>query len=41
MSDDLVEVSTKSSMDCLSLDFGPFEAINCWKKMPECDKFVG
>ena len=27
--------------DCLTLEFGPFEPIDCWRKMPECDKFVG
>lgn len=27
--------------ECLTLDFGPFETINRWRKMPECDEFVG
>jgi N-acetylneuraminic acid mutarotase len=33
--------SPENSADCLTLDFGPFETINRWRKMPECDKFVG
>ncbi|EDO44170.1 predicted protein [Nematostella vectensis] len=28
-------------IDTLSLDFGPFEKSNRWKKMPDCDEFVG
>ena len=32
---------TEASADYLTLDFGPFEAIHRWRKMPECDKFVG
>ena len=31
----------EASADYLTLDFGPFEAIHHWRKMPECDKFVG
>jgi N-acetylneuraminic acid mutarotase len=30
-----------SSDNCLTVDFGPFEVIHRWKKMPECDEFVG
>ena len=30
-----------SSSECLTLDFGPYEDLNLWRKMPECDKFVG
>ena len=29
------------SAECLTLDFGPFEMINRWRKMPECAEFVG
>ncbi|XP_014247262.1 leucine-zipper-like transcriptional regulator 1 [Cimex lectularius] len=25
----------------LTLDFGPVETVHCWKRMPECDEFVG
>lgn len=25
----------------LTLDFGPFETVHRWKRMPECDEFVG
>ena len=32
----------KASLDgCLTLDFGPFETIHRWRKMPECAEFVG
>ncbi|ESO89967.1 hypothetical protein LOTGIDRAFT_124272 [Lottia gigantea] len=27
--------------ECLTLDFGPFETVHQWKRMPECDEFVG
>ncbi|KAK3085495.1 hypothetical protein FSP39_004179 [Pinctada imbricata] len=27
--------------ECLTLDFGPFETVHKWKRMPECDEFVG
>jgi len=27
--------------DSLTLDFGPFETMFRWRKMPECDEFVG
>lgn len=27
--------------DNLSLDFGPFENVHGWRRMPECDQFVG
>ena len=27
--------------ECLTLDFGPFERVHRWKRMPECDEFVG
>uniref|UniRef100_A0A0L8HE46 BTB domain-containing protein n=1 Tax=Octopus bimaculoides TaxID=37653 RepID=A0A0L8HE46_OCTBM len=29
------------SAECLTLDFGPFESVHCWKQMPECAVFVG
>ncbi|XP_043239631.1 leucine-zipper-like transcriptional regulator 1 [Amphibalanus amphitrite] len=29
------------SADCLTLDFGPFETVHRWRKMPELYKFVG
>lgn len=27
--------------ECLTLDFGPFETVHRWRKMPDCDEFVG
>lgn len=30
-----------SYSECLTLDFGPFETVHRWKRMPECDEFVG
>ena len=27
--------------DCLTLDFGPFEVVHRWQKLPDCDEFVG
>ncbi|CAH0765579.1 unnamed protein product [Bemisia tabaci] len=27
--------------ECLTLDFGSFETVHRWKRMPECDEFVG
>ncbi len=28
--------------DTLILEFGPFEQLDCWRKMPQlCDNFVG
>jgi len=32
---------SENSVDCLTLDFGPFEAVNRWQKMPDVNKFVG
>jgi hypothetical protein len=29
------------SAECLTLDFGPFETVHEWKRMPSCDEFVG
>ena len=28
-------------LECLTLDFGPYEKIHRWACMPECDEFVG
>lgn len=28
-------------MECLILDFGLFEVVYCWRRMLECDEFVG
>ena len=33
--------SWSESAECLTLDFGPFESVHRWRKMPECDEFVG
>ncbi|XP_021921772.1 leucine-zipper-like transcriptional regulator 1 isoform X2 [Zootermopsis nevadensis] len=33
--------SWPESAECLTLDFGPFETVHRWKRMPECDEFVG
>jgi N-acetylneuraminic acid mutarotase len=30
-----------SAEETLTLDFGPFETVNRWCKMPDCDEFVG
>lgn len=27
--------------NCLNLDFAPMDPIHQWKRMPECDEFVG
>ena len=27
--------------ESLTFDFGPFEEVHRWRKMPECDEFVG
>ena len=30
------------SAECLTLDFAqPFETVHRWKRMPDCDEFVG
>ena len=29
------------SAECLTLNFGPTETVHGWKRMPECDEFVG
>jgi hypothetical protein len=33
--------SWPETAECLTLDFGPFEAVHRWKRMLECDEFVG
>ncbi|GFV26886.1 leucine-zipper-like transcriptional regulator 1 [Trichonephila clavipes] len=33
--------SWPESAECLTLDFGPFETAHRWRRMPECDEFVG
>lgn len=30
-----------ATAECLTLDFGPFETVHRWRRMPECDEFVG
>ncbi|KAL7302173.1 hypothetical protein TKK_0005396 [Trichogramma kaykai] len=30
-----------AATECLTLDFGPFETVHRWQRMPECDEFVG
>ncbi|XP_029167293.1 leucine-zipper-like transcriptional regulator 1 [Nylanderia fulva] len=30
-----------ATAECLTLDFGPFETVHRWQRMPECDEFVG
>jgi hypothetical protein len=27
--------------ECLTLDFGPYETVHRWERMPACDEFVG
>ena len=36
-----IDPSWSESAECLTLDFGPFETVNKWRKMPVCDEFVG
>ncbi|XP_046682002.1 leucine-zipper-like transcriptional regulator 1 isoform X2 [Homalodisca vitripennis] len=33
--------SWQDNTECLNLEFGPFETVHRWKRMPECDEFVG
>ena len=35
------EIGDTEVIDTLTLDFGPYEPVNRWKRMPECDEFVG
>lgn len=30
-----------ATADCLTLDFGPFEVVHRWKRMQDCNEFVG
>ncbi|XP_033223341.1 leucine-zipper-like transcriptional regulator 1 [Belonocnema kinseyi] len=30
-----------ATAECLTLDFGPFETVHRWQRMPECAEFVG
>lgn len=34
-------LSTTTMDNCLNLDFAPMDPIHQWKRMPECDEFVG
>lgn len=34
-------MSTSTMENCLNLDFAPMDPIHQWKRMPECDEFVG
>ncbi|XP_032684276.1 leucine-zipper-like transcriptional regulator 1 isoform X2 [Odontomachus brunneus] len=34
-------MDTVATAECLALDFGPFETVHRWQRMPECDEFVG
>ena len=38
---DYVQPNWPEDGDSLTLDFGPFETMFRWRKMPECDEFVG
>jgi len=35
------DLNWPESAECLTLDFGPFEPVHKWRRMPECDEFVG
>lgn len=32
---------TTADVSALTLEIGPFETVHRWKRMPECDEFVG
>ncbi|KAF7993226.1 hypothetical protein HCN44_006286 [Aphidius gifuensis] len=34
-------MDSNPTAECLTLDFGPFETVHRWQRMPECDEFVG
>jgi len=36
-----LDPSWSESAECLTLDFGPFETVHRWVRMPACDEFVG
>jgi len=35
------DISWLDNAECLTLDFGPFEMVHKWRRMPSCDEFVG
>ncbi|XP_012223747.1 leucine-zipper-like transcriptional regulator 1 isoform X2 [Linepithema humile] len=35
------KMDNMATAECLTLDFGPFETVHRWQRMPECDEFVG
>jgi len=35
------DLNWPESAECLTLDFGPYEPVLKWRRMPECDEFVG
>lgn len=42
MSSSTVAESSSSCFDnALTLELGPMEVVHRWKRMPECDEFVG
>lgn len=42
MSSAIAESSSSSCFDnALTLELGPIEVVHRWKRMPECDEFVG
>lgn len=32
---------TLGDVNALTLEIGPFEIVHRWRRMPECDEFVG
>ncbi|KAL6257700.1 hypothetical protein P5V15_011280 [Pogonomyrmex californicus] len=38
---DCAKMDNVATAECLTLDFGPFETVHRWQRMPECDEFVG
>ena len=39
--DDRMSGDVSDIFECLTLDFGPYETVHRWKRMPACDEFVG
>ena len=35
------ESSSSDIFESLTLDFGPYETVHRWRRMPACDEFVG
>lgn len=33
--------SCSDSVEYLTLNFGPFETVHRWRRLPPCDEFVG